>query len=33
VFRRNQDGSVNLNLITITLDIHDVSVITKDSHE
>lgn len=33
VFRRNQDGSVNLNLNTITIDIHHVSVITKDSHE
>jgi hypothetical protein len=30
VFRRNPDNTVNLNLLSITLDIHDVELIRRD---
>jgi hypothetical protein len=30
VFRRNPDNTVNLNLPSITLDIHDVELVTHD---
>lgn len=33
VFRRNPDNTVNLNLLAITLDIHDVEVIRSDEHK
>jgi hypothetical protein len=32
VFRRNPDKTVNLNLPSITLDIHDVELISRDEH-
>jgi len=30
VFRRNPDNTVNLNLPSITLDIHDVELVSRD---
>ena len=32
VFRRNPDNTVNLNLPSITLDIHDVELVRSDDH-
>ncbi len=33
VFRRNPDNTVNLNLLSITLDIHDVELIRSADEE
>ena len=33
VFRRNPDNTVNLNLPSITLDIHDVELVRSDSEQ
>jgi hypothetical protein len=33
VFRRNPDNTVNLNLPSITLDIHDIELVRSDSEQ
>ncbi|MFE7426029.1 MULTISPECIES: hypothetical protein [unclassified Streptomyces] len=33
VFRRTPDNSVNLNLPSITLDIHDVELVRSDDEQ